>query len=272
VKLYCARDAEDDLLTGPVHSFARFAIGSGLADRWFFVRYADPETHLRVRFGGSAERLVTRLLPEVCAWTSELVADGTCPRVAFDTYEREVERYGGLDGIESAEALFAADSTAVAQLLRLGRDELPTIDRTSLGVLSVDALLEALGLGPSERLRWYHAAVAARYHSGADYRARQHVLRRLLGDPAACRGDPGGDALASILAGRSAAVAPVAAHLRELAATGRLDASLERLCESYVHMHCNRLLGDGPLNEQHVLGLLLRTREGLQRSPVGRGR
>ena len=216
---------------------------------------------------------MTRLLPEVCAWTSELVADGTCRRVAFDTYEREVERYGGLDGIEAAEALFAADSTAVAELLRLGRDELPTIDRTSLAVLSVDALLESLGLDPSERLRWCRAAVAARHHSGADYRARQHALRRLLGDPAACRASPAEEnALASILAARNVVLAPVAAHLRDLAATDRLDASLERLCESYVHMHCNRLLGDRPPSEQDVLGLMLRTYEGLQRSPVGRVR
>jgi hypothetical protein len=33
-------------------------------------------------------------------------------------------------------------------------------------------------------------------------------------------------------------------------------------------MHCNRLLGEGPPAEQHVLGLLLRTLEGLGRAPA----
>jgi thiopeptide-type bacteriocin biosynthesis protein len=268
LKLYCARDAEEDLLTGPVHGFARFALGAGLADGWFFLRYADPDTHLRVRLRGSPERLVARLLPEACAWAGELVADGSCGRFAVDTYEREIERYGGLDGVRAAEDLFAADSTAVAELLRLARDGLPTIDRTSLGVLSVDALLGALGLGAPERLQWCRAVVGAGHHSGDDYRARRQVLRRLLGDPAACRAEPDGDALAGILAARATALAPVAARLRDLATRGRLDAPLQRLCESYVHMHCNRLLGEGPPAEQHVLGLLLRTLEGLGRAPA----
>lgn len=37
---------------------------------------------------------------------------------------------------------------------------------------------------------------------------------------------------------------------------------------SLLHMHCNRLLGAEQPTEQHVLGLLLRTREGLQRAPA----
>jgi hypothetical protein len=63
-------------------------------------------------------------------------------------------------------------------------------------------------------------------------------------------------------------LAPVAARLRELAEADELDAPLERLCESFVHLHANRLLGARPPTEQHVLGLLLRTLEGLDRAPI----
>ncbi|HWC27363.1 MAG TPA: thiopeptide-type bacteriocin biosynthesis protein, partial [Solirubrobacteraceae bacterium] len=266
-KLYCPRNLEDDLLAGPVRSFCQFALGSGLAERWFFVRYSDPEPHLRLRFAGSPERLIGDLFAKVCAWTGELIADGSCRRIAFDTYEREIERYGGVRGVEAAEALFAADSAAVVELLRLTA-ELATIDRTALAVLSVDALLEARGLAPAQRLEWYRGEVASRHHSGDDYRARQSALRRLLGDPAGLAGEPAGTALERILAARGAAIVPIGARLRELADGGELESSLERLCQSYVHLHCNRLLGAGPPTEQHVLGLLLRTRESLDRAPV----
>jgi class I lanthipeptide synthase len=268
VKLYGARDDEEDLLTGPIRGFCQFATGGGLADRWFFLRYSDPDPHLRLRFGGSATRLVTELFPRICEWTGELVAAGSCLRVGFDTYEREIERYGGLAAMEAAEALFAADSAAVVELLRLARDDLATIDRTALAVLSVDGLLDSLGLDAARRLAWYRAQVGARHASGDDYRARQSALRRLLGDPAARLGEPGGEALERILGARAAALALVAGQLRELAAADDLDAPLERLCESFVHLHANRLLGAGPPTEQHVLGLLLRTREGLERAPI----
>jgi thiopeptide-type bacteriocin biosynthesis protein len=266
-KLYCARNGEEELLAQAVRSFCQFAIGSGLADRWFFVRYSDPDPHVRLRFGGDADRLVEGLFPKLCAWTSDLIAEGSCRRVAFDTYEREIERYGGPAGIESAEALFAADSVAVVELLALAQGQLTTIDRTALGVLSVDALLDALGLDAARRLRWYRDQVHAKHHSGDDYRARQDDLRRLLGAAGGPLGDPGGDAVQRILAARGAALAPIAARLRDLAAADELESPLESLCESYVHLQCNRLLGAGPPTEQHVLGLLLRTRESLERAP-----
>ncbi len=40
--------------------------------------------------------------------------------------------------------------------------------------------------------------------------------------------------------------------------------------ELRVHMHCNRLLSRPAPTEQHVLGLALRAREGLERAPLRR--
>ena len=71
------------------------------------------------------------------------------------------------------------------------------------------------------------------------------------------------------LAARRAALVQVAGRLAGLAAAGRLGGrSLEALAASFVHLHCNRLLGPGPAAEALVLGLLLRTRESLSRAPL----
>jgi hypothetical protein len=74
--------------------------------------------------------------------------------------------------------------------------------------------------------------------------------------------------VAGALAARRAALAPLSERLDGLAAAGQLDSPREALCRSYVHLHCNRLLGTGPPSERLLLGLLLRTREGLERAPV----
>src|SRR4029079_14096276 len=138
-----------------IRGFCQFATGGGLADRWFFLRYSDPDPHLRLRFGGVPARLVTELFPKLCEWTRELVAAGSCLRVGFDTYEREIERYGGLAAMQAAEAVFAADSAAVVEHLRLARGDLGAFDRTALAVLSIDELLASLGLDAARRLEWY---------------------------------------------------------------------------------------------------------------------
>lgn len=83
---------------------------------WFFVRYGDPEWHLRVRFRGDPSRL-TNLLGLLHEALAPKLSDGRIWRVQLDTYEREVERYGGPAGVELAEEIFHADSDAVLAVL-----------------------------------------------------------------------------------------------------------------------------------------------------------
>jgi thiopeptide-type bacteriocin biosynthesis protein len=269
-KLYCPRTFEDDLLRGPVAEFCHQALASSAADDWFFIRYSDPDPHLRLRFRGRPERLTSLLLPQLCSWAAGLIREGFSERFCIDTYQREVERYGGLAGARAAEALFGADSRAVLKMLSLAREGLPTIDMTSLAVVSIDELLAGLGLNEEERLAWYRKRVPSRSAAGEEYRDRKATLRRLLGDPAYLRQQPGGDALALILAARSAELAPVRSRLDALAESGELLQPKESLLRSYVHLHCNRLLAGDWSAEERVLALLERTRYGLDQAPLSR--
>jgi thiopeptide-type bacteriocin biosynthesis protein len=265
-KLYCSRTLEEDLISSPVRVFAEQACADGLAEEWFFIRYSDPDPHIRLRFRGQPDRLTHELLPSLCGWAGGLMSDGRCLRFALDTYDREVERYGGPAGTTVAESLFAADSRAVASLLNLLLERELQIDRTTLAILSVDDLLSSLGLSEAERLQWYKDQNAAWDEVGKAYRERKALLRALLGDPERLPAEPGGAVVASVLAARRAALAPVADRLRDLADRGELTQKPSALYSSYVHLHLNRLLGSDGGSEREVLGLLLRTREGLDRT------
>jgi thiopeptide-type bacteriocin biosynthesis protein len=268
LKLYGAREEEDELLAGPVRELAEAAVGDGQAQGWYFLRYGDPDPHLRLRFRGMPGRLTGELLPRLLAWAGGLVAAGGRERFTVDTYERELERYGGPDGVAAAEDLFAADSRCVAGLLACIRADL-ALDRVSLAVLTVDDLLEGLGLDPGRRLAWYGRRVSDRRAAGPEHRRRKATLRPLLADPDRLAAAAGGPEVLAHLAARRAALAPVAGRLAGLAAAGRLGGrSLEELAASFVHLHCNRLLGPDPATERLVLGLLLRTRESLDRAPL----
>ena len=268
LKLYGPPPFEDELIAGPLASFGEFATSAGLSDGWFFLRYADPDPHLRVRFHGEPAALLGPLLQQICDWASELVADGACTRFALDTYEREVERYGGEDGMRAAEAIFTADSPAVAGMLRLSRQgELP-FDLTTLAAVSVDDLLQSLGLDAEQRAQVYRHPEAGSRQDGEEYRRRKGELRQLLGRRGALADTPGGDALAELLAVRRSALAPTAALLASLERDGALQRPRARLCRSYLHLHANRLLGVDLEQEQRVVELLRRTQEGLRRAPV----
>lgn len=272
VKLYCARDLEDELIAGPLLSFAERALHAKLSDGWFFIRYSDPQRHLRVRFHGAPQRLMAHLFGHLCEWASGLVERGMLQKLTFDTYERELERFGGAEGMAAAEEFFAVDSLAGARMLRALRSAPGLHEKTGWWVLDVDDLLDSLGLGIEERVKWLAGRTNARAAEiGADYRKSKTDLRAAVGDPAGFLASiEGGALLAEHLAARRIAVAPVAQTLRNLAEEGRLTQSQDKLYGSFVHLHLNRLASGAVASEHRILSLLLRTRESLKQAPVRR--
>jgi hypothetical protein len=144
-KLYAGPATMDQLLRDVVQPLIATALAQGAVDRWFFVRYGDPDWHLRLRFHGQPARLHGEVLRAVQEAAAPLLDDGRLWRVQVDTYEREVERYGGALGIELAERVFHADSEAVLALAaRLPEDARGDV-RWRLAVLGMDRLLSDLG-------------------------------------------------------------------------------------------------------------------------------
>lgn len=269
-KLYHLPPFEEDLLAGPIREFCTQAATDGLVRRWFVIRYADPDPHLRIRWQGDPRLLVDVLAPRLLRWGSALVTSEVCRRLVLDTYEREVERYGGPAAMELAEEMFTADTEAVLELLHMSGRHF-ALDRALLGVHTADDLLAGLGLTAAEREQLYRTAVVDRRAGAVEYRQHQSVLRELLGDPDWLCRQSDGAAVAEVLDRRRVRIRDVASQIDALDAAGQLGRSRLDLARSAVHMHCNRLLGCGHPAEQRTLGLLLRARESLRRAPVGRG-
>jgi len=265
-KLYAGAATADHVLTQVVAPVVESALASGAADRWFFIRYGDPDVHLRVRVHGDPERLDAEVLPPLEAAAAASVDAGQVWRVQFDTYEREVERYGGERGIQLAEQFFHADSDAVLAVLRSLSGDGGLDLRWRLALSGIDLLLEDLGLSLAEKASVARAARegygrefgvdgAFRGAVGKRYRTERANLEALL-DPR--QGTPAGLAPGlEALRRRSLRMAPVAAGLRELAQGGELPVPLTELATSYAHMHVNRLLRSAQRAQELVLYELL---------------
>jgi thiopeptide-type bacteriocin biosynthesis protein len=243
LKLYAPAATHEDLVAGPIRELCAEALAAGAADLWFFLRYHDPDPHVRVRLHGEPQQLAAELWPRLAPWLRALVDDGWCHRVALDTYEREVERYGGPEQIDRAERVFAADSQAVADLLRLRNRGRLRLERTPLAVASVDLLLQGLRLPAAERLAW--AQRVRGHEAGERFRAEQGLLRRLLDEGLAAVGE---EEAAAVLMRRS----------EVLRAQPVIDVSVP-VAVAFAHMHCNRLLGTDRAAEAAVFELWART-------------
>jgi lantibiotic biosynthesis protein len=263
LKLYGPPCLQDDVLTAHMPSLVQDACERGLSDCWFFIRYGDTDPHLRIRFHGTPERLSRELYPMLCRWAEDLITRGICQRSVFDTYDREIERYGGEAALDEVERIFAADSRAATRLLTASDRAAPA--RSALGVLVADDLLDALGFDAAARLAWCRRCISSRKEASAEHRRIGADLRMRLG--AARRDDD--PVIAALVERRSAIDAPARALLR-LHVEGALTAPLDGVLGSLVHMSLNRLLGPDRALERMILGLWLRTRESLAAHPIPR--
>jgi thiopeptide-type bacteriocin biosynthesis protein len=265
-KLYTGTGTADQLLHHLVGPLGRSSLASGAADAWFFVRYGDPDWHLRLRFHGEPGRLHAEVLPRLEAAATPLLETGQLWRVQLDTYEREVERYGGDRGIALAEQLFAADSEAVLGILGSLSGDAGLDVRWRLAMAGIDLLLEDLGLTLEEKRtlarrqregfgREFAVDGEFRGQVGRRYRAERAVLEALL-DPAQV--PPASLAMGrDALQRRSLQLAPVTEELRRLARAGRLSTTVTDLATSFAHMHANRLLRSAHRAQELVLYELL---------------
>ena len=261
-KLYTGTATADGLLREVVAPVAREAMAAGETDSWFFIRYGDPEWHLRVRFHGDPARLQSGVLPRLHAALEPKLADGRIWRVQLDTYERETERYGGPEGILLAERLFHVDSEAVAAILEMLEGDEGADFRWRLALRGIDMLLGDLQFDPETRMRVMRGmreGFAREFGGGKglrvqlDQRFRQEwrSLMPLL--------DPTGDAESElapaleVLRRRSERNAPVVGELRELERAGRLTSTLADMAPSYVHMHVNRIIRSAQRAHELVL-------------------
>lgn len=267
VKLYTGPAMADRLLRDLLKPFVKDVKRNHGVDRWFFIRLSDPDFHLRLRFHGQPNRLRDTVQPLLKDALAPFLADNRIWRVQFDTYEREVERYGGAQGIALTEQLFQIDSEAVLDLIDMldpgdsGADE-----RWMLTIYGIDRLLDDFGI----KLHTKHLILQELRHSfakefGMDqsllvqlnekFRKEKKALQALLNAPGK-RDHPLAPGLA-ILQARSRKLAAIVRKLRLSEEQGRLAISVCHLMPHYIHMHVNRMLRNAHRPQELVLYHLL---------------
>ncbi|MFC0105948.1 thiopeptide-type bacteriocin biosynthesis protein [Kibdelosporangium aridum] len=233
LKVYAHRGRHTELLTH--HLPALVARAQPLSDRWFFLRYADPAHHLRVRFHGDPDALNSELLPIAHRWAAELIEAGLIAELATGTYQPEITRYGGPSAIDAAERAFHADSQCVLEQLILreqGKLELP------MGLLLAANHLELARLlhGDDGWQDWLLATFAKDKHHKAFQQYRRQAVRLL--DPSDLTALRGGHELLDSWRRRAPLLRDYARALRD-ADSGEVSSAFA----SMLHVHHNRLSG-----------------------------
>ncbi|MEU8887192.1 lantibiotic dehydratase [Streptomyces sp. NPDC048442] len=268
LKLYGAWRGQEALICEQLGPLVSTALEAG-ADRWFFIRYRDPDTHLRLRLHGDAATLWPKVLPALVPGLESLRAAGLIGRYVLDTFDPEWERYGGPAAQRACEEFLQADSVLCATLMDLARQPGAPYDLDTLATIAVAALAHSFG-APSPGTPWTHprtegdpaaawlGATGDRKDVPPRYRAKRQYWRGLL-DPyggwPGLAADEAGRRVLAALALRDAAAARYGERVRELAAQGALPTPEFRIVGSLIHMTCNRLFGGTQEREDAALAV-----------------
>ena len=261
-KLYTGLAMMDDLLRDHVAPLVRATGESGAHARWFFVREADPDWHLRLRFQGEPERLHDEVEPALREMAASLLAAEHIFRFQLDTYHREIERYSGSEGMVLCERLFHADSEAVLAILELLDADAGADARWRLALCGIHRLLGDLGfdldskravLGDMRRRfgREFNVDAAFEKQLGERFRRERAALEALVA-PEFDETHPLAPGL-EILTRRSEQQRATCAELLAAHEAGRLSKPVEELLPSLAHMHANRILRSGARAQELVL-------------------
>jgi len=217
--------------------------------------------------------------PELQRRLQPFVASEVIWRITLDTYDREIERYGGGAGIELAEAVFQGDSQAALELLALSKQD-SDLRIWQLALLSVHRLLDDLGIDLQARIRQLGAmcsGLKAEFQTenpidrelSRKYRElRDQIEPVLLGTRESM--DSFLTTATAILDRRSAQLVPIRLDLAQASGAGRLARAREELAQSFAHMTVNRLLCSAARAQELVLNefLLRHYRSVAARSPA----
>lgn len=142
-KIYCGVKTCDELLVKKILPLAHRLMREKIIGRWFFIRYSDPDYHLRVRFLLRSTDGIGYVITKTRECLSAYLKTNEISKVVIDTYQREIERYGA-KYIELSEQVFHAGSECVATILKHLNEN--SALRWRAAFLIVDALLTKLGL------------------------------------------------------------------------------------------------------------------------------
>ncbi|PJN40592.1 lantibiotic dehydratase [Streptomyces sp. CB02959] len=239
VKLYADPAAHDALLADRLP--ALLAEVEAATDRWFFLRYRDPEPHLRLRFHGAPAELTGRVLPAVARHVRELIGSGAVRTMTLDAYRPETDRYGGPAAQAAAERLFRTDSRSALLQLRARRAGAATVPDEVLAAAGHAVLLDSL-----DDWDWC-AWVDRMFTKGPDHEVYQR--HRALADRLIRPGETAGDtARHAARALGMPALADLWTESPEPRAYGELlraapEADRDEAVLSLLHIRHNRLFG-----------------------------
>ncbi len=114
LKVYSGPKILEKILINEIYDLVLQQYEEKSIDKFFFIRYYDEDYHLRLRFHVIKQEAVEKIIMKINSILTPYLHSGVVWKVVYDTYMRELERYGS-STIEETETIFFFNSMIVIE-------------------------------------------------------------------------------------------------------------------------------------------------------------
>ena len=217
-----------------------------------FLRYADPDLHVRLRLHLVDTQRIGEVIQKVTGFTSPDLDKGLVWKNQTDTYQREIERYGG-STMELSERLFYVDSFSTLRFLEVAQQyEESEMLRWYYAMLSIDRLLDCFeydlkakkdllqNLKTSFIIEFNANNLHGTRQLNAKYREHQSIIEDIVEHPEKLEEHFPEEVLA-LLAEEAELMKPLCQQILKTQEEGNMQVPLNSYLSSQIHMLMNRL-------------------------------
>jgi len=255
-EIYTGTKTANRLLINAIKPFVEKLIKTGVIKKWHFVRFNEPDFHIRLRFQfNQGYTPMDMVMSQFNEMIQSYVENHFVWKIELSTYNRELERYGG-SMIENAESVFYRDSVMVVHLLEVLKVA-GNLDKDWLVALkSIDTLYNLFGVNLKER----HKHVSDLYQSfliefDADRSVKKQIETKFRVNREAI------DSMIEI-DGTSEFHRIIEERNRKIEKDIKLQKlnsmeEMRKYLTSFIHMHINRIMMSNPrMHELVIYGML----------------
>ena len=133
LKIYAKKYTLKRIIQKELQKIGNDLLSDEAIDKYFYINFSDDKDHIRLRFHNIGKLIFT--FDKILNFISYLYNKYDIYNISIETYDREIERYGGLEMIDITETLFYKNSEITIKLLNYSHNKFSQDDLAILEVL-----------------------------------------------------------------------------------------------------------------------------------------
>lgn len=256
-KFYIQKNRTNEFLSVELDSLCNDLLSKKFIKKFFYIRYADPNYHIRFRI--KKEKLIdlTQIFNEVKQWINRQKDIGIMIKFTIDEYYKELERYGGIESFTQVEDVFYYDSLVSIELLKLMNSNKLSLNKDIIKCINMIGIMDGFGISFKEQNDLFQYLFDRHLFKDRFRKSSKDFIYYCDNryDWENLKNCEDGLTIYNIINMRKLALNNYFKKIDEVDEKGNLTNSKENIIMSIIHMSCNRLL-DSRDEEQLIMHLV----------------